>query len=167
MLYEWACEGNGRLARWFDQAGYGAVRLHLPEHDLRDRACTTQLVRQIKDVWLRGFQILIWIALPCAAWSKWQVINVTTSPHVARHLDEWRAESIQMVKELVWTIERLQQEGVRPEIAFRVAARGGRLESLRGEEDVSGVRLEGRLQVRRVSVLAAERARTTASEAAA
>eukprot|EP00972_Heterocapsa_arctica_P091257 13465290-Heterocapsa_arctica.AAC.1 len=24
MLYEWACEGNSRLARWFIQAGHGA-----------------------------------------------------------------------------------------------------------------------------------------------
>eukprot|EP00972_Heterocapsa_arctica_P079349 11693808-Heterocapsa_arctica.AAC.1 len=43
MLYEWACEGNSRLARWFILAGYGAARLHLPEHDLRQRSCTTRL----------------------------------------------------------------------------------------------------------------------------
>ena len=39
VLYEWACEGNSRLARWFVHEGNGAVRPHLPDHDLRDHGC--------------------------------------------------------------------------------------------------------------------------------
>eukprot|EP00972_Heterocapsa_arctica_P003629 541688-Heterocapsa_arctica.AAC.1 len=103
MLYEWACEGNSRLARWFIQAGHGAVRLRPPEHDLRDRRCTSRLVWQIVDTWLNGFNIIIWAALPCIAWSRWQNVNVKTSPHLKEHIDEWPDESIKMIEEFTWT----------------------------------------------------------------
>eukprot|EP00972_Heterocapsa_arctica_P105157 15495673-Heterocapsa_arctica.AAC.1 len=117
MLYEWACEGNSRLARWFIQADHGAVQLHPPEHDLRDRRCTSRLVWQIVDMWLNGFNVIIWVALPCTAWSRWQSINIKTSPRVKEHIDDWQDESIKMVEEFTWTVERLRQEGVQPEVA--------------------------------------------------
>ena len=69
MLYEWACEGNSRLARWFVHEGHGAVRLHLPDHDLRDHECVSRLVEEITIVQRRGFAITVWAALPCTAWS--------------------------------------------------------------------------------------------------
>eukprot|EP00972_Heterocapsa_arctica_P072490 10705347-Heterocapsa_arctica.AAC.1 len=71
-LYEWACEPNSLLSKWFDDAGHSAVRLYLPAHDLRDRKCTSRFVWDIVENHKKGFLIVIWIALPCTPWSRWQ-----------------------------------------------------------------------------------------------
>eukprot|EP00972_Heterocapsa_arctica_P102538 15111325-Heterocapsa_arctica.AAC.1 len=35
MLFEWCCEPDSLLTSWFEQHGHGAIRLGLPDHDLR------------------------------------------------------------------------------------------------------------------------------------
>ena len=120
MLYEWACEGNSRLARWFVHEGHGAVRLHLPEHDLCDHGCVGRLVEEIAAARQRGFNIMVWAALPCTAWSRWQVISVTRSASTREHIEKEKEESIRMVREFqwAWAMKTLKSVGVPVEIAF-------------------------------------------------
>ena len=118
MLYEWACEGNSCLARWFIHEGHGAVRLHLPDHGLRDHGCVSRLAEEIAAAHRRGFNIMVWAALPCMAWGRWQVINMNRGADTRERIEKEREESIRTVKEFQWAMRTLKSVGVPVEIAF-------------------------------------------------
>eukprot|EP00972_Heterocapsa_arctica_P069740 10304153-Heterocapsa_arctica.AAC.1 len=64
MLFEWACEGDSKLAQWFVDHGHAAVRLHPPQWDLRNPVHVGQVVALMQQAYARGFQIYLWASLP-------------------------------------------------------------------------------------------------------
>eukprot|EP00972_Heterocapsa_arctica_P072234 10668657-Heterocapsa_arctica.AAC.1 len=79
MLFEWCCEPDSRLSAWFEQHGHGAIRLGLPEHDLRQASVVDAVVDTIIDSCGCGFAVILWIALTCTSWCTWQRINFKLS----------------------------------------------------------------------------------------
>ena len=72
MLYEWACEPDSALAEWFMNAGHAACRLHLPRWDLRDPHRIEELIDAMVRAASQGFNLFMWVSLPCTPWSRWQ-----------------------------------------------------------------------------------------------
>eukprot|EP00972_Heterocapsa_arctica_P112332 16431166-Heterocapsa_arctica.AAC.1 len=94
MLFEWACEGDSKLAQWSVDHRHAAVRLH--QWDLRNFLHVERAVALMQQAYVRGFQIFLWVSLPCTSWSSWQHVNAAISADVRARLDGDRRESIDM-----------------------------------------------------------------------
>eukprot|EP00972_Heterocapsa_arctica_P092262 13607046-Heterocapsa_arctica.AAC.1 len=53
MLFEWACEGDSKLAQWFVDHGHAAVRLHPLQWDLRSSVHVGRVVALMQQAYLR------------------------------------------------------------------------------------------------------------------
>ena len=65
MMFEWVCERNSKLAERFENHGHEALRLCLPEWDLRKDSALDLVEKRMIAASRAGFQILVWISLPC------------------------------------------------------------------------------------------------------
>ena len=106
-LVEWCCERDSQLADWFTSHAQSAERLHLPEHDMRTRACARQVVRNVIQVTARGTNVLLWAAIPCGPWRSWQRVNMCSGASTAERIRLQRLESQRMLAVRCETVEQL------------------------------------------------------------
>ena len=98
--------------------GHAAVRLGLPEWDLRRPEVVARVVGCALRAHRLGFQICIWASLPCTAWSAWQHVNLAMGDAVRDRIGAERMESLRLVHQLVSAVKILKENGVKLEIAF-------------------------------------------------
>lgn len=118
LLLEWCCEKTSRLSSWFTQNGHAAIRLGLPEWDLRDPDRVSLVVARAVAASRMGFRIMVWASLPCTPWTAWQRVNVTLSDQNAERVARAQAESLGMVRQLARAVRKMKEAGVDVEIAF-------------------------------------------------
>ncbi len=75
FFVEWCCEIYSKLSTWFQGQGHQVLRVGLPVNDASKRATIIKLISRIYHAYLTGFQIVIWISLPCTPWTTWQYIR--------------------------------------------------------------------------------------------
>eukprot|EP00972_Heterocapsa_arctica_P082690 12183485-Heterocapsa_arctica.AAC.1 len=118
MLIEWCCEKNSRLADWFVRHGHAALRLSLPEWDMRSEGRVDDALLLIVSAHNAGFAIALWIALPCTSLSAWQRINVRTTDACRQRVMKARAESFVLIRRLNEAIDFLKMVGIPAALAF-------------------------------------------------
>ncbi len=94
------------------------MRLGLPEYDLRQRIVVDGVKQQILIAHRHGSEIMLWISLPCTAWSTWQYINMHADEMTAYKIKQARRESKQMMRHVTRMLGDLWDAGVRFAVAF-------------------------------------------------
>ena len=118
MLFEWACESDSKLARWFVDSGHAAVRLHPPQWDLRGPGHVDEAVDMMIEAQHRGFNVMVWIALPCTSWSGWQHANRAIGGEMKEMIEVGRRESIVMVEQVARAARMMRDASIEFEMAF-------------------------------------------------
>ena len=118
MLFEWACESDSQLARWFMDSGHAAVRLHPPQWDLRDPRHVDEAVDMMIEARHRGFNVMVWIALPCTSWSSWQHVNPAIGGETKEMIEVGRRESIVMVEQIARAARMMRDAGIEFDMAI-------------------------------------------------
>ena len=78
-VVEYCCEPDSKLSTWFAERGHTVTRLGLPDRDLSNAACVSQVSEEIREQLQNGKKILLWASLPCRPWCKWQQASRRTS----------------------------------------------------------------------------------------
>ena len=116
-LIEWACEPTSVLSAWFLDHGHDAIRLTRDVIDLSAASAVRKVMKIARERERQGFKFLVWAALPCTAWCKWQV-NEIRNPKNTAALENARAETIRMVNIFGKFIRQLSRENSKAEFAF-------------------------------------------------
>eukprot|EP00972_Heterocapsa_arctica_P019751 2912100-Heterocapsa_arctica.AAC.1 len=66
----------------------------------------------MQQAYVRGFQIFLWVSLPCTPWSSWQHVNAAISADVRARLDGDRRESLDIVRQVASASRLLREGGV-------------------------------------------------------
>ena len=92
ILIEVCCGENNKLSSTFKDKGGEAIRIHLPDHNMLKRYTTKALKLTIEDLKQEGFEVQIWVSIPCSPWCSWQRVNLKTVPNFKERLKEMRDE---------------------------------------------------------------------------
>ena len=80
--------------------GSPVTRLHLPHDDMRLDSNAGKVLEEIKRQLRLGVDVIVWAALLCTAWSRWQRINAAAGGVTAAALEAARRESRIMLCQL-------------------------------------------------------------------
>jgi hypothetical protein len=118
VLVEYCCEPDSKLSNIWMQGRGGALRLGLPDFDLRRDSVIRQVIFMIRSYVRGGQQVLVWCSLPCQPWTAWQNLNQgpNTSNETKLNLTRARAESKVMQHQLLRIIKTFANDDV--EFAF-------------------------------------------------
>ena len=108
-LFEWCCEPDSELSAWMKCHGEEAQRLCLPNYDMSKEDVVAKVVRQIVTDEQDGYNVAVWISLPCTPWTTWQRINAKLGVRTAEHVQEERRRSVGMLRLMVGAMELLQE----------------------------------------------------------
>ena len=104
---EWCCEPDSRLTTWLVTRGCTATRLHLPHGDMRRQDSAEHVLKEVRDLVAAGVNVVLWMALPCTAWSRWQQVNLQTGAHTAELINAAREESKGMLQKMCWALRQI------------------------------------------------------------
>lgn len=66
----------------------------------------------------RGFNVMMWIALPCTSWSSWQHVNRAIGGETKEMIEVGRRESIVMVEQVARAARMMRDAGIEFDMAF-------------------------------------------------
>ena len=106
-VVEYCCEPDSKLSTWFAERGHTVTRLGLPDRDLSNAACVSQVSEEIREQLQNGKKILLWASLPCRPWCKWQQASRRTSLILRQQNDKDRRQSRLMVQLFVKLLQEV------------------------------------------------------------
>ena len=109
-LVEWCCEPDSPLSSYLAARGSTVTRLHLPHDGIRVDHNAMKVLEEIKQQLRVGVDVIIWAALPCAAWSGWQRVNAAAGGATTAAIEAARRESRVMLHQLQNVLQRAFEE---------------------------------------------------------
>jgi hypothetical protein len=88
ILVEVCCGENSKLTTAFKEKGGEGIRIYLPYHDMQKRYTIKGLKLTIEDLKQEGFEVKLWVSIPCSPWCSWQRVNLKTVPNFEERLKE-------------------------------------------------------------------------------
>ena len=70
-----------------------ATTPNLPLGDMRRQGSAERVLKEVREQVAEIVDVVLWMALPCTAWSRWQQVNMQTGKHSAELIMVARGES--------------------------------------------------------------------------
>ena len=118
-LVEWCCEHNSALTEWVTAHGGTAMRLGLPDHDMRDEREVRDVIRDVRRRAISGAEVLVWAAVPCTAWCSWQRVSMRLGQGAAAKIKVSRVEGEMLLEKFATFVEQIRG-GLESSVAERI-----------------------------------------------
>eukprot|EP00972_Heterocapsa_arctica_P115199 16446535-Heterocapsa_arctica.AAC.1 len=73
---------------------------------MRRRDSADRVIAEVQEQVRHGIDVIIWAAIPCTPWCRWQTVNAAHSPEAAQRIAQARAESQGMMQQLIYVLNR-------------------------------------------------------------
>ena len=87
VLIEACCGEESKLASHFKEKGGESSQIYLPKHDMSKDHPVKPLKETIESQEEEGFEVRIWISIPCSPGCSWQRVNLKTVPNFEERLN--------------------------------------------------------------------------------
>ena len=74
---------------------------------MRRQDSAERVLKEVREQVTAGVDVVLWMALPCTAWSRWQQVNLQTGKHSAELIMAAREESKGMLQKACWVLRQV------------------------------------------------------------